>query len=934
MSTVVMTPSSHTLEIDGEPVTTVQLRFRLLVAVLLTGMLAALTPAVAAAALPDPLTRGPYTVTTMSVSDPAHAGAPGDVGEAKVGLANLEEPNGTGGAVGTGTPNAAANAVQLQVRGSLYYPADRSAPSPLIVLVHGNHGSCNQSAGTGLGGSCAVYNRNDAGYAYLAANLASWGYVVFSLDQDQLIFYQDGNYGKGMHQRRLLIAAALDGLYQADQPGGLPVDANDNVGTQLVGKLDFSRIGLMGHSRGGDAVASFLDYNRTRPAPGRRYNIRAVISLAPTDYERRAPYGVVYATAFGACDGDVSDVMGARLFERSLYVQPNDPFPRIQMVLHGANHDAFNTEWDADGDDASSADAACGVNTTTNPDTIRLGRGGNVMNGAAMGTDYTRTNFFLDTPSLMGDQARAGLAMMAEFFRRYVGGETPFDDYMTGVVSQDGVTPQLPASACPTSAPGMHMACNQRLLTTYFAPPQERLNVIRPNPDQPLTVSELGTGLTGSGFAPPYANSAGTVTPPATAGGYDWCNPEPNQFTPSQLGITPTLPTAVKPCPLPGANALGGQSNGARENAPVTRSYGLQLTLAWDHPATPAHLETRIPAASGDVTKYKALAMDAAVNYFDPRNPVRTAQALWDPSATTQNFTVSVTDANGVRGTVQAGDPRYGLALHQTIGSTTTRVHIILNQIRIPVADFAAQGVDLHSLRSIQLGFGDTSIAGMPASGSIELADVRFQEAVSGPTVYADSATANGPGTAPALVGGDPSDPLVAAGLDPAPEAAPSGPDSAAIIDATPRAAASAALPDVVWADGGASAATSARCTDTTAPVATIAGKRLVKGRLVLSGSASDKGCATSAVRSVDVVIYAHVAGKRTCKLVRASGKLGKAASCSIPPPATLVAAGTKKWSLRLTGKLAKGSYTAYVRAIDAAGNEQAIGRRLTLKIR
>src|SRR3954451_17692514 len=121
------------------------------------------------------------------------------------------------------------------------------------MLVHGNHGSCNTAAGTGLGGSCLVYNRNDAGYAYLAANLASWGYVVFSLAQDQLIFYQDGSYGKGMHQRRLLMAAALDGLYQANQPGGLTGVDGANLGTDLVGKIDFSRIGMMGHSRGGDA---------------------------------------------------------------------------------------------------------------------------------------------------------------------------------------------------------------------------------------------------------------------------------------------------------------------------------------------------------------------------------------------------------------------------------------------------------------------------------------------------------------------------------------------------------------------------------------------------------------------------------------------------------------------------------------------------------
>jgi hypothetical protein len=676
---------------------------------------------------------------------------------------------------------------------------------------------------------------------------------------------------------------------------------------------------MMGHSRGGDAVSSFIDYNRTRPAPGRRYNLRAVISLAPTDYERRAPYGVAYATAFGACDGDVSDVMGARLFERSLYIQPDDPFPRIQMVLHGANHDAFNTEWDADQDDATTADAACGPNTATNPDSIRLGRGGNLMTAAGvLSADYTRTNFFSDDASLMGDQARAGLAMMSEFFRRYVGGETPFDDYMTGAVSQDGVTPQLPASACPTSPTGTHMACGQRLLTTYFAPPQERLNVIRPNPDQPLTVSELGTALTGGGFAAPYASSAGTVTPPATAGGYDWCNPEPNQFTPSQLGITPTLPTAVKPCPLPGANALGGQSNGARENAPVTRSYGLQLTLAWDHPA---HLETRIPAASGDVTKYKALALDAAVNYFDPRNPARTGAALFNPAATTQDFTVTVTDASGKQATVQAADPRYGNALHPTIGSTTTRVHIILNQIRIPLGDLAAQGVDLHNLRSLQLGFGDTSIAGMTASGSIELADVRFQEAVSGPTVYADSATASGAPAPPATV-------AAASPLDPATLKDPSGPDGAALIDATPRAASGPALPDVVWQDGGASAG--GACRDTVAPTASIASRKVVKGRLTLAGSAADAGC--GALRAVDVVLSTRAG--RQCRLVRANGRLSKPLSCAATPPASLVAHGTTRWSLRLTGKLAAGTYTAYVRAVDKAGNTQAGAKRLTLKVR
>ena len=136
----------------------------------------------------------------------------------------------------------------------------------------------------------------------------------------------------------------------------MPVNADNNLGAALVGKLDFSRVGLMGHSRGGDAVSSFIDYNRTRPAPGRRYNLRGVIALAPTDYERRAPYGVPYMTMFGYCEGDVTNLQGARLFERSQYIQPNDPFPRIQMSVLGANHNWFNSVWFADGDDATGTD--------------------------------------------------------------------------------------------------------------------------------------------------------------------------------------------------------------------------------------------------------------------------------------------------------------------------------------------------------------------------------------------------------------------------------------------------------------------------------------------------------------------------------------------------------------------------------------------------
>jgi predicted dienelactone hydrolase len=252
--------------------------------------LVVIAPATALAAPPDPLARGPYTATTV---DPV-----------LMGTADLQEPNAAGGPL-TG-PAAAAT---VQVRGSIYYPANRATGSPVILLVHGNHGSCD----SGSAPNCTAFKRNDRGYAYLGENLATWGYTVMSLDQDQLIYYQDNAQGKGMHQRRILMAAALDALYAANQ-APMPANADNNLGAALVGKLDFSRVGVMGHSRGGDAVSSFIDYNRERPVPGRKYNLRGVIALAPVDYERRAPYGVPYMTMFGYCEGDVTNLQGARLF--------------------------------------------------------------------------------------------------------------------------------------------------------------------------------------------------------------------------------------------------------------------------------------------------------------------------------------------------------------------------------------------------------------------------------------------------------------------------------------------------------------------------------------------------------------------------------------------------------------------------------------------
>jgi len=702
--------------------------------------------------LPDPLARGGYT--------------PAVIQEAKLGLANIQEPASDGAAPDAGTARAPE---EIEIRGSLYYPADRTQPSPLIVLVHGNHGSCDAGQNTAQL-TCAQFKRNEAGYAYLAENLATWGYTTFSLSQDQLMMRQDNPKGKGMHQRRKLIAAALDAFGAANQPGGVAVDEHTTIGMTLVGRLDMTRIGLMGHSRGGDAVTSFIDYNRIR-TDGPRYPLRGVISLAPVDYERKAPYGTPYMTILPWCDGDVTNLQGARFFERSQYINGNDPFPRIQSSQLGANHNWYNSVWFADGQDGGNvADAACGNSLPTNannvqPNNLRLSGAASydpwsyVINNSDTYNADVNTKISGD-PARMGDQEKIGLATMAAFFRRYVGGEGAFEPYMTGELSTTADHLQIPASACPTSEAGTRIACKERVSTSYFPPATERIDVIRPEVSNPLTLNALGGSLSGSGFAYPYVDNGSVVLPEPTTGGLDWCNPEPQHFTPSELGVS-GRPTAAKPCPLPGPAELGGQ-NGTRENAPVNHSYGRQLALAWE-PGQVATLSAQIPAASKDMSGLEALAMGADVNFFDLRNPGAARRdaagtvlpVAYNPEATTQDFIIAVRDTHGTEGTVHAGDERWGNALHMSTGTITNRTHIVLDQIRVPLSEFTAQGVDISSLAAVEIRFGES---GTPASGSIQLADVRFQEAATAePLILSDGTAPNqGAGYGPPRRGPDP----------------------------------------------------------------------------------------------------------------------------------------------------------------------------------
>jgi hypothetical protein len=129
-------------------------------------------------------------------------------------------------------------------------------------------------------------------------------------------------------------------------------------------------------------------------------------------------------------------------------------------------------------------------------------------------------------------------------------------------------------------------------------------------------------------------------------------------------------------------------------------------------------------------------------------------------------------------------------------------------------------------------------------------------------------------------------------------------------------------------------------CADVKRPRSVLSRKRssLRAGRIVLRGTAGDRGCSATAatrkrpgaVTKVSVAVARKVAGGR-CRFVSAHGKLGRARACS--RPVYLRARGTGSWRLRLDGTFPAGEYRVTVRARDGAGNSER-AKTVALRVR
>ena len=354
--------------------------------------------------------------------------------------------------------NKNGDSYDTDIHGYIQYPENADGPFPVVLLLHGRHGTCYDGRGID-DDDCENPIPSFRGYQYISENLASHGYAVISVDANDINDNDSGptSGDTGGLARAMLVVRHLDEFRDINAAGGLGLDA-------LMGKLDMGEIGIMGHSRGGEGVNQTVLYNRAQAQP---HNITAVFSMAPTDYNTQTVSRVNFVALAGYCDGDVEDLMGNFAYDTSRYAVDNDPYPKFQLIPMGANHNYYNTVWTTDSRpddwtylDNDGDDPWCGENAAGN------GR---------------------DTPEL---QQAQGLFFVASFFRYFIGHETAFGAYW------NGQTP-VPGGICPDG----QGPCDDRYLLSVHAPSADRLVIDDTLDPASLTTNNLGGSVWFDGFS-------------------------------------------------------------------------------------------------------------------------------------------------------------------------------------------------------------------------------------------------------------------------------------------------------------------------------------------------------------------------------------------------------------------------------------------------
>ena len=282
-------------------------------------------------------------------------------------------PSAAADIAGTPTPlwrSNAAGRLEAALDLLIFHPATAAGGTtlpagrhPLAIVCMGNHNAVE-------GGAEVLSHHGYSGFSASPPAVATGPYLQEALAEKGIISVSVSTNPANLLNLRLetrarLVVAALRRMQQLDR------DATKRYHR----KIDFQRVALIGHSRGGDAVARAASL---APASTR---VRAIVQLAPTDQtgllQGAAPTGLAppagapaptFVTRpmtvpastglrqliiWGSRDGDVSGLQDVRT---DVSVNPFRHYDRSSVerafqFWHGATHNRFNRLWTDDQED-------------------------------------------------------------------------------------------------------------------------------------------------------------------------------------------------------------------------------------------------------------------------------------------------------------------------------------------------------------------------------------------------------------------------------------------------------------------------------------------------------------------------------------------------------------------------------------------------------
>lgn len=222
----------------------------------------------------------------------------------------------------------------LPLNARVWYP-EGEGNFPFVLIVHGNH---------------LAQDYSDGGYAYLGELLASRGYIFASIDEN-FLNSSFSDIPKGLSGENGARGWLL--LKHLEQWRKWNADST----SLFYNKVNMDEIALIGHSRGGEAVAVAASFNRLPFHPDNglekfdfNFNIRGIVGIAPVDGQytpSNVPTpieDVNYLLLHGSHDMDVQSYSSLKQFHRLKYSEDYDGF-KAGLYIYKANHGQFNSTW-------------------------------------------------------------------------------------------------------------------------------------------------------------------------------------------------------------------------------------------------------------------------------------------------------------------------------------------------------------------------------------------------------------------------------------------------------------------------------------------------------------------------------------------------------------------------------------------------------------